>query len=586
MPVTTSGTLASDEFWGGTINVSGNVTVPSPYTLTILPGTVIKFNGLYKITVNQGGHIQAMGNVGAPIVFTSASGNLTNKWDHLRLCGGGSAFQYCTFQYANYAVFLQGNSETNTFTNCIFQNNAMYGCYAYGGVGKFTSCEFRNNNSYGIYCYNADVVFKGNRFKNNTRGICSRTGSDLELFGNVIENNSGYGIMSYHGDNTKLGNLLSGLPWYGRNTVWNNGSSEVYAYLSNPTIQLIANYVEGSGGSDLEVINHSNNTQPVYCVYGWWGGDVLESSGLVQNINQSTGNCWFKGQLLTEDPTLKSSVPIQLADLFIDPYLSPEERIQEAKRIIAEKPNKKEAIEALGNLYSILRSDFRDNKLGERDTFGDYLGYLCKKHDSKALGIIALKYQILWRLLEGGDMEMIELSKKALKKVDKDDANLMIGDLAYAYLRIGWIEDAQNCLEMLKKEIDQEQTFLYQLEIDLQDTKERIKQGLFSPEVEKPGIKSDFVLQDTEPISNYPNPGNPTTVIRYVVETPGRVSVRIFNLLGQEVKVLVNSEKEAGIHQAVWDGRDANGLTTPSGLYLIRFETINHVFTHKITLLK
>jgi hypothetical protein len=71
--------------------------------------------------------------------------------------------------------------------------------------------------------------------------------------------------------------------------------------------------------------------------------------------------------------------------------------------------------------------------------------------------------------------------------------------------------------------------------------------------------------------SNYPNPFNPSTTLRYTLDRPSIVSLRIYNVLGQEVKRLVSHvRKPAGEHKVVWDGTNQNGYPMPSGIYLYR----------------
>jgi photosystem II stability/assembly factor-like uncharacterized protein len=66
---------------------------------------------------------------------------------------------------------------------------------------------------------------------------------------------------------------------------------------------------------------------------------------------------------------------------------------------------------------------------------------------------------------------------------------------------------------------------------------------------------------------NYPNPFNPSTTIRYELTTPAFVSMNIFNTLGQEVALLVNEQKAAGIYQIRW-----NPSNVPSGIYFCRLQ--------------
>lgn len=83
---------------------------------------------------------------------------------------------------------------------------------------------------------------------------------------------------------------------------------------------------------------------------------------------------------------------------------------------------------------------------------------------------------------------------------------------------------------------------------------------------------------------NYPNPFNPSTVIRYSLPGVGTwhdVSLRIYNLHGQEVVRLVGGVQEAGEHRVIWR---PEGL--PSGVYLYRLSSGNTVETKKLILLK
>lgn len=71
---------------------------------------------------------------------------------------------------------------------------------------------------------------------------------------------------------------------------------------------------------------------------------------------------------------------------------------------------------------------------------------------------------------------------------------------------------------------------------------------------------------------NYPNPFNPSTVLAVDVPAESRVTIAVFNVLGQEVIRLVDGVLTAGRHPVAWGGRDRNGLMQPSGLYLCRLE--------------
>jgi len=85
---------------------------------------------------------------------------------------------------------------------------------------------------------------------------------------------------------------------------------------------------------------------------------------------------------------------------------------------------------------------------------------------------------------------------------------------------------------------------------------------------------------------NYPNPFNPETTIRYRLTQQESVTLDVFNLLGQKVRTLVNETVDAGAHSVRWDGRDANGYPTASGVYLYRLQAGEFTATRKMMLIR
>ena len=81
--------------------------------------------------------------------------------------------------------------------------------------------------------------------------------------------------------------------------------------------------------------------------------------------------------------------------------------------------------------------------------------------------------------------------------------------------------------------------------------------------------------------TNYPNPFNPTTTIRYSLERTGRVEVKVYDILGQQVAILIDEEKSAGTHRVTFDAHDFS-----SGVYLCILKTAEHVLSNKMILLK
>ncbi|MDQ7054770.1 MAG: carboxypeptidase regulatory-like domain-containing protein [candidate division KSB1 bacterium] len=85
---------------------------------------------------------------------------------------------------------------------------------------------------------------------------------------------------------------------------------------------------------------------------------------------------------------------------------------------------------------------------------------------------------------------------------------------------------------------------------------------------------------------NYPNPFNPETTIKFALAGKSHVTIRIYNVLGQVVRTLVDRPMEAGFYALKWDATADNGQRVSSGVYIVRFEAGNVVQTRRMLLMK
>ncbi len=90
----------------------------------------------------------------------------------------------------------------------------------------------------------------------------------------------------------------------------------------------------------------------------------------------------------------------------------------------------------------------------------------------------------------------------------------------------------------------------------------------------------EFVLSQ-----NYPNPFNPSTTIHYSLEKAGMVSLKVYNLLGQEVATLVNGHQEAGSYTVPFNNKEGE-VTLASGVYFYRLDAGSFVSIKKMILMK
>ena len=84
----------------------------------------------------------------------------------------------------------------------------------------------------------------------------------------------------------------------------------------------------------------------------------------------------------------------------------------------------------------------------------------------------------------------------------------------------------------------------------------------------------------------YPNPFNPITTISYSIPQETDVVLKIYNIKGQLVKVLVNNFQNAGEHSIIWNGRDSNGDRVSSGIYFYKLKAGDFQKVRRMVLLK
>jgi len=85
---------------------------------------------------------------------------------------------------------------------------------------------------------------------------------------------------------------------------------------------------------------------------------------------------------------------------------------------------------------------------------------------------------------------------------------------------------------------------------------------------------------------NYPNPFNPSTTIKYTLPAKSYVTLKIFDILGREIKTLVSENQNAGYYWIVWDGTDNSGNNVTSGIYIYRLVADNFIASKKMLLIK
>jgi len=102
-----------------------------------------------------------------------------------------------------------------------------------------------------------------------------------------------------------------------------------------------------------------------------------------------------------------------------------------------------------------------------------------------------------------------------------------------------------------------------------------------------------FAESEAEPLpedyalfQNYPNPFNSETQIYFQIPRFSRVRITVYNLMGNEIRVIMNGNKSPGSYRVNWDGKDNQGLVMPSGIYIFELKADGFSQSKKMIVMK
>jgi len=95
------------------------------------------------------------------------------------------------------------------------------------------------------------------------------------------------------------------------------------------------------------------------------------------------------------------------------------------------------------------------------------------------------------------------------------------------------------------------------------------------------GVPIEFSLHD-----NYPNPFNPKTTISFELSHNSFVNITIYDMLGRQVKTLINQTQDAGYRSVIWNATNDYGKPVSAGIYLYQIQAREYISTKKMVLLK
>ena len=102
--------------------------------------------------------------------------------------------------------------------------------------------------------------------------------------------------------------------------------------------------------------------------------------------------------------------------------------------------------------------------------------------------------------------------------------------------------------------------------------------------------EKDSTAQEEKPSEfstlNYPNPFNPETEIQYSLPDDGRITLKIYDVMGREITTLVDANKLRGRYTIRWNGKDRQGRDVTSGMYFYQIRFKDQTLTRKLLLIR
>lgn len=597
--------ITENTTWSGRKDITCQITVCNNATLTINAGAEVNFAGGASLVISNGSTLDVNGSAENPVVFQGLCGapwagiyNLgTTTFDYTNFHGGGSAITLgywgsssvdnCTFDNMGDAIVLIEIDNTN-ISNCTIQNGSGFGIYALACDELTIENNYiKNNAGGGINLHECTLtLIAENNF--DSEGIYSN-GAEEAAFGGIhlddcspklrynwIENNEPYQLGCVDGSKPVL--------YYGCteppaaiNTLWANDDEEDYP------LWVVSSFPEMKYGHNNIINQESQETILIY--------DATNNASGSRDIR---GNYWG-----TDSPQESQFYPSEVEYDFSDfddtfnelpgdgpsPY---EFREDSAWTLFVSAL----ALEEVGsyvsaiNIYKSIAENYHDLSLGT--------SAIARIKDCAAAGELNLseiQSYFLWLSNQPYEDEFCHrayLESISMKihvedyygAIEDYEAILLSGpqlidsiqiaiDLSMAWLLAGMNPSAG---PFNPNSIGQIPSLRSNT---LKDHQEKVVElwALLNGENPRHEPKVPMVY---ELYQNYPNPFNPTTQISYYLPHDSRVSLTIYNILGQKVVSLVDDVQSAGIKRVFWNGKNKAGVDVASGIYFYRLKTVDN----------
>ncbi|AFN74990.1 5'-nucleotidase domain-containing protein [Melioribacter roseus P3M-2] len=580
---TVNGILPSEEIWFGTINLTGNVFVPSSARLTILSSAII-YLGTNSI-ISTGGTIHV--EDGATInglraklkntysssykgLFSTVQSAIDNagQLDEIHIVGGPYN-ENLNISNKNsisiYSGIINGTiTATNspglqifgTECNAIYLNNCTFpvfnNVYIYGngsGTGlSLYNTDYNPGNMFNTMVWNFSTGFyasnswcylnSGNIFYENSSGVVSAYNSNLSLYYNELCNISGYHLTAGYGGYI-----------YALGCYYDNGVPRIFQNYGTVEVNGANVCTLPKRSSTAENINTEIRNEPVE-------GEFKEINNMLYDLSNRVNDDITRSGKFNKEK-------------FRNEYVSVTNRL---KNYIERNTDSNLSGAVLTTAVHCFR------RIEDYESMKDFLEGISKNVNIRnEIRNLAKRYMIDYYSKKEDFFTALSIADEIIQeeKSNKNFVNdaLYARGLIYAH-NLKEVNKAKKCFdEIVKNSSDKNLIELAENQLKLLG---------YETEKEKKEVISKISNSKIE-ISNYPNPFNPSTVISYQLPERSLVTIKVYDILGREIATLIDEYQEAGTYSVEFS---ADEYQLSSGIYFYTLKAGNNYAVKKMLLAK
>jgi hypothetical protein len=626
------GIISSNTNWslsGSPYIVTGNILVDSGFTLTIEPGVTVKFNRGLSLQID--GELLARGTSSNKITFTSNVADSAGAWGYIYFSDNsvdavfgnniygaylsGSILEYCVVKYAGGAnVSANGALRLNgahPFINyCTISDNNATGIIVYNftgiqsGIVKITNSTISHNNSssndggcgIAIYGGNGNTVISGNIISSNNSviawggGVFSGSSVTVTISDNIIINNTasagGGGIRNAANATISNNLIINNTAFTAEGGGISDGGS---ATISNNIIadNISMNFGGGIGANSYSTTvfkNHivRNTVTDDAGIFGNFSyGNNITSNTIAYNKNTDSSNTLNRSIYIAYYPTSINNNNIFNNSTFYELY---NDHAQGTPNINAINNwwGTSNDLQVKAKIY-----DWSDNgNLG----IVNYSPFLTKPDTSAPVSppVNVIKsnpgggqVKLTWSRNPEPDIAGYHIYYGGFNGYSFTNFVNAGNDTSYVLSSVS-ISDTIGITAYNKTYSPANELDSTIVNVNMTNGNESWYAYAVDTSATTGIIQSkNTILNDYGLYQNYPNPFNPSTVISYQVASIGKVNLKVFDLLGREVAMLVNEVKSAGNYKVTF-----NAANLPSGVYFYMLQAGKYAETKKLVLIK